>query len=187
MNKPKMKQHPRRFSALAVIGAFTVGALFALPTANADTQVNATGSYTDHQYVTSCTTSQHDLYEIDTYTIRITFTGTFTGVLEGTEVDVNYPSNGYFTAQGDGTFTGSVAGRSGTVHMTYLDAGPPPAHGQIANMWMVSAGTGDLEGLAGQGIFQHVVVTGYTPNPDCPYGPTLDFAGKVSGQLQFAQ
>jgi len=189
INKTNIKQRLRRpFSALAIIGALTVGALFALPTAQAGRQINATGSWTAHQYVTSCEASANGIYEIDTYNYRATFTGTLEGTFEGIEVDVNYPSIGYFTGFGEGTFTGCVAGNNncGTVHMTYLAAGSPP--GFIAQMWMVDSGTDGLEGLVGQGIWPNVhLIIPPEPNPDCPNGPTLDFAGKVSGQLQFAQ
>src|SRR5262249_12095565 len=111
MNKTKIKHHLRRiFSVLAVIGA-----LFALPGATADTQSNgqgAHGSWTDCEHITNVT--DYGSYSVVEYEITTTYTGTFDGTWEGTEEDVFYP-DGYVTVDAEGTFSGSVAGTSGTV------------------------------------------------------------------------
>ena len=148
MNITNIKHHLRKtFSALAVAGA-----LFALPGANANSPENgqaAQASWTDCEHVTNV----DDLgsYLVVDIELTITFTGTFEGTLEVIEQDVFYP-DGYVTVHLEGTFTGSVAGRSGTVRMSGYEAfslgGFPHRRGAV---WMVDKGTGDLAGLRGVG------------------------------------
>ena len=148
MNKTKIKHHLRRtFSVLAVIGA-----LFALPGATADTQSNgqgAHGSWTDCEHTTNVT--DYGSYIVFELEITTTYTGTFEGTWEGVEEDVFYP-DGYVTVHAEGTFTGSVEGRSGTVRSSFYEAfslgGLPHRRGAV---WMVDKGTGDLAGLRGVG------------------------------------
>src|SRR4029453_17349236 len=134
MNKTNIIERLRRtFSALAAAGA-----LFALPGANADTQT-AHGSWTDCEHVTNI--DDRGSYLVIEVDVEITFTGTFDGTWVGTEEDVFYP-DGYATTHGEGTFTGSVAGRGGTesdtVRVSYYDAfslgGFPHRRGAV---WMV--------------------------------------------------
>ncbi len=170
MNITNIKHHLRRtFSALAVAGA-----LFTLPNANADT---ATGSWTDCEHVVSVTS--YPSYDVVTLSITSTYTGTFNGTWEGVEEDVVY-SDGYFTVHAEGIFTGSLAGRSGTVRLTYYAAVPPiPGGSPVGNPWYVDKGTGDLAGLRGQGIWVHFQHPGPTPGCDD------SFSSRYVGQISF--
>jgi hypothetical protein len=170
MNKSNIKHHLRRtFSALAVAGA-----LFALPNANADT---ATGSWTDCEQVVGVIS--YPSYDVVTLSITSTYTGTFNGTWEGVEEDVVY-SDGYFTVHAEGTFTGSVAGMSGTARLTYNAAVPPrPGGSPVDNPWYVDKGTGGLAGLRGQGIWVHFQNPGPTPGCDD------SFSSKYVGQISF--
>jgi len=174
MNKTKIKHHLRRtFSVLLVAGA-----LFALPGATADTQSNgqgAHGSWTDCEHITNVT--DYGSYSVVEYEITTTYTGTFDGTWEGTEEDVFYP-DGYVTVHAEGTFTGSVAGTSGTVRISFHEAfslgGFLHRHGAI---WMVDEGTGDLAGLRGVG--SRTVFLG-PPGPGCDYSAFGKYEAGIS-------
>jgi Protein of unknown function (DUF3224) len=166
MNITDIKHQLRRTrSALLVAGA-----LLALPSANADAQSNgqgAHGSWTDCEHITNVT--DYGSYIVFEYQITTTYTGTFDGTWEGVEEDVFYP-DGYVTVHAEGTFTGSVGGRSGTVRISFHEAfslgGFPHRPGGI---WIVDKGTGDLAGLRGVGSRTVPASNQGTPGPGCDY------------------
>jgi hypothetical protein len=175
MNKQNIKHQMRRtFSALAAAGA-----LFTLPSATGDTRLMATGSWTDCEHVISVT--PYPGYDVVTLNITSTYTGTFDGTWVGTEEDVVYP-DGYFTVHAEGTFTGSVAGSSGTVRLTYYAAVPPTGGitPKPGSPWYVDQGTGALAGLRGKGMwvdFHHL-----GPTPECDDS----FSSRYVGEISFA-
>jgi hypothetical protein len=171
MNKQNIIQQLRRtFFALAIIGA-----LLALPRAEAGPPVPASGSWTDCQNITDFRSVGRNL--IITWDVTFNFTGTFTGTWVGTERDVIYPEGPYAaTFTGSGLFTSSD--NTGTVVMTYQ--GLASSDTEAIAYWVVDQGTGSLAGVHGHGTFQHIVETGPTDGCDDT------FTGDYSGQIQFA-
>jgi hypothetical protein len=178
MNKPNIIQQLRRtFSALAMIGALlTAGGLLALPKAQADQPTAAQGFWMDCENLISL--QSHGPNTIVVLSITETFTGTFTGTWVGTERDTLVDEQGG-RGQGSGVFTGSVAGRSGTMIFSYLATFAP--NGRVVTHWVVDQGTDELAGIHGQGT---------TPSGE-DFGPTDDcnwdtFTVEYAGQIQFA-
>jgi O-6-methylguanine DNA methyltransferase len=189
MNKPGIKQYSRRtFSAPAIVIALAIGALCALPRAQADQPVPVSASSTDCEHVISQESSGPNT--IITLSITACFHGTFEGTWVGTERDVI--RDGHGTGQGSGVFTGTVNGRSGTMVLSYHVSISP--NGTVAR-WMVNQGTGELAGFSGQGTQQLVSQNGPgcpTSGFDCencppPTGTCDDsFTLNYDGQIQFA-
>src|SRR5438876_5278106 len=77
-----------------------------------------------------------------------------TGVLSGTETDtitLTFHADGTFNLRADVAFTGTVAGRPGTLTQRFQGTGTPVSfQGQIETL----GGTGDLANLHGEGTFQ---------------------------------
>jgi hypothetical protein len=174
MNKPNIKQHLRRtFSVLAMIGA-----LMALPSAQAARPMSASGTFTVCLDVP-------DVHTVGNVTVivrseTITLTGTLNGTVTGTEELVIYP-NGNLNVSISGTFTGTVSGQSGTVQ--FNAAGTiAQGNGTGAVYWVIGQGTLGLAGLHGQGTFGPP--TFLDPTEQCPGGIAT---GDYSGQIQFAQ
>lgn len=177
MNGTNIKQQLRRtLSALAIIGA-----LFALPKAQADALAPA------HGYVNDCenliSEQQHGPNTIIVLSITATFTGTFDGSWVGTERDVIH-GDGSGMVHGSGVFTGSVnvngLVRSGTMTFSYLVTFPP--NGKEVTHWVVDQGTGDLAGIHGHGTTPSDEENG--PTDDCPWDT---FVVEYDGQIQFGQ
>ncbi len=189
MNKTNINQHLRRtFSAPAIVIALAIGALCALPRAQADQPVPVSGSSTDCEHVIS--QESHGPNTIITLSITTCFHGTFEGTWVGTERDVF--TEGHATGQGSGVFSGTVNGRSGTMVFSYMANLSPNG---IVTHWVVDQGTGDLAGLSGQGTHQFVSQDGPgcpTSGFDCencppPTGTCDDsFTLNYDGQIQFA-
>lgn len=85
-----------------------------------------------------------------TVDISQTFTGTLEGGYVGTE-DVTVFPDGTATFTGEGTFTGSVNGRTGRAGYRY--EGTVDAQGVGAATWSLDKGTDELEKLGGKGTF----------------------------------
>jgi hypothetical protein len=83
-----------------------------------------------------------------------------TGVISGTETDTvtfTFHADGTFTLRADVAFTGTVAGRPGTLAQRFQGTGTPVSfQGQIETL----GGTGDLANLHGEGTFQGSPTTG---------------------------
>jgi hypothetical protein len=83
-----------------------------------------------------------------------------TGVISGTETDkvtFTFHADGTFNLRADVAFTGTVAGRPGTLTQRFQGTGTPASfQGQIETL----SGTGDLANLHGQGTFVGSPTTG---------------------------
>ena len=177
MNKTKIKHHLRRtFSVFAVIGA-----LFTLPGATADPPPNAQvalGNWVDCEHIT---VTDYGSYLVVDFEITTTYTGTFDGTWEGIEQDVFYPGGGYVTIHSEGTFTGSVAGRSGTVRITGaagVRVGGFP--GRSSGEFLLDKGTGDLASLRGVGDLRRL-----SQNAPVPPGCDDSLRGAYNAQIAF--
>jgi len=185
MNKTNIKQRLRRtFSALAIVGAMTVGAVLTLPRAQADQPTPVSGTW---QICDDVTTVQHQAGTnfVATTTQTQTFTsGALDGVLaitaDNPEKDLYRTADGTFdtflggTFHGSGMFTGSVLGSAeGTAVMTYM--GTLAADFTGLAYWVIDQGTGGLTGVHGQGTF-----IGSPPDP------TGCVEGTYDGRVQFA-
>jgi hypothetical protein len=83
-----------------------------------------------------------------------------TGILSGTETDTvtfTFHADGTFTVRADVAFTGTVAGRPGTLTQRFQGTGSPVSfQGQLETL----GGTGDLANLHREGTFQGSPTTG---------------------------
>jgi hypothetical protein len=83
-----------------------------------------------------------------------------TGLLTGTEIDTvtfTFHPNGTFNFRADVAYTGTVAGRPGTLSQHFEGTGDATSfHGQIQTV----SGTGALANLHGQGTFVGSSITG---------------------------
>ena len=111
------------------------------------------------------------------FNISGTLTGTFTGSLAGTELNVVH-RDGSITLHGTFLFTGSVDGRSGTMLFTYEGIGNAVT-GHETLRFVGREGTGDLAG-----VYANVTAEGDVgaPQPGCNFSG----AGTYSGQIHFA-
>jgi hypothetical protein len=116
---------------------------------------------------------------IITFNVTATGTGSLTGTLVGTEIDVVRP-DGSITLHGSGLFTGSVNGRSGTLLITY--SGRATGGHEILHIAGVR-GTDDLAGAHLQGTAEGDV--GGQPPPGCD-PPSIGGHGTYTGQVIFA-
>jgi len=115
---------------------------------------------------------------IVTFNISGTSTGTVTGSVVGTELDVVH-RDGSITLHGAVLFTGSVNGRSGTMLLTYEGIGNAVT-GHETLRFVGREGTGDLAG-----VYVNVTAEGDVgpPAPGCD----LSGAGTYTGQVVFAR
>src|SRR5207248_8026016 len=130
MNEPDIKQYlDRPFSVLAIV--------FASPIAQGARPIAARGAF----YSCRCTLEVSTVGNITIVisSITIALTGMLSGTLVATEVDVFYP-NGNLLVSISGTFSGTVAGQSGTAEIS--GTGGPITRGN---------GTGTLDWVIGQG------------------------------------
>lgn len=144
-----------RRGALALI-AVVAAAIGLAQAALATAPVTGTGAFTPAGPPTTLSTRSADGNTIVTQ--RQTFTDT--GVETGTEIDavtfVFHP-DGTFNFKADVAFTGTVAGRSGTLAQRFEGTGDATTfHGQIETL----SGTGGLANLRGQGTFVGSSTTG---------------------------
>jgi hypothetical protein len=115
---------------------------------------------------------------IITFNVITAATGTLTGSLAGTELDVVHP-DGSITLHGIAVFTGSVDGRSGTLLFTYNGIGNVVT-GHENLRFAARQGTGDLTGVYVQGTAEGDLGA---PDPGCD----VSGAGTYAGQVVFAR
>jgi hypothetical protein len=113
-----------------------------------------------------------------TFNISGTSTGTVTGSVVGTELDVVH-RDGSITLHGSALFTGSVNGRSGTLLFSWNGIGNAVTGHETVH-FVGRQGTGDLAG-----VYVNVTAEGDvgTPEPGCD----LSGAGTYTGQVVFAR
>ena len=89
-----------------------------------------------------------------------TLTGLYSGAIEAERRTVIHP-NGTITGQALETFTGNVAGRTGTGGLVFriVFTGDATA-GTFAGSFIILSGTGGLAGLHGKGTFSGSLATG---------------------------
>jgi hypothetical protein len=114
---------------------------------------------------------------IITFNISGTSTGTITGSVVGTELDVVHP-DGSITLHGSFVFTGSVNDTSGTLLFSYDGIGNAVTGHETVH-FVGSRGTGDLAGT-----YVNVTAEGDVgaPSPGC----AVSGAGTYNGQVVFA-
>jgi Protein of unknown function (DUF3224) len=143
----------RRLLALVTVSFATMGLA---STALATTPATGTGGFAPAGPPTTISSRSADGNTI------VTQIQTFndTGVLSGTETDTiifTFHADGTFTLRADVAFTGTVAGRPGTLRQRFQGTGNPATfQGQIETL----GGTGDLANLHGQGTFEGSPTTG---------------------------
>ena len=181
LNQNRLLSHLRTsFCALVIVGASLT-----LPSAEADRPQPASGGffpcfiYTSVQYLPPG--SGPDNFRTATVTFHVTadVTGTLTGHLEGTELDVVHHSDGSINLQGTAVFEGSINGRSGMLLFTYNGIGNAGT-GQETLHFVARQGTGDLAGVHVEGTAEGDVGA---PNPGCDLSAT----GTYTGQIVFAR
>jgi len=124
---------------------------------------------------------------IVTVTILQNYYGMLEGRYEGVERDVVHP-NGVVTLQGYGTFTGTVAGLTGTGRLSYEgtvdgSVGAIPATGPGSAKWVLIGETGELASVVARGTWGGGPLESSDawplPNP-CDAGI---YGGEYSGQV----
>jgi hypothetical protein len=141
-----------------VLAALPVlASLLLLPVgAGASALSSGSGSFTTTGQVISV--RQADGNTIVTATEVQTLTGVLNGTRKATGIEVFHP-DGTFTAHDSGTFTGTVAGRTGTITISGASSGTgTTGSGQIVG----DHGAGGLAGLHLQGTFQPVITSSTT-------------------------
>jgi hypothetical protein len=159
------------FCALAIAGV-----LLALPSAVAGRPMQASGEFFPC-FNYAGPPRQVGENVIITFNISGTSTGTITGSVVGTELDVVH-RDGSITLHGSFFFTGSVNGRSGTMVFSYEGIGSAVT-GHETLRFVGGQGTGDLAGT-----YVNVTAEGDVgaPSPGC----NVSGAGTYSGYAIFA-
>ena len=111
---------------------------------------------------------------IITFDVTTTATGTFTGSLNGTELDVIH-RDGSITLHGTALFTGSFGDRSGTFVFTYTGIGNANTGHETLN-FVGRRGTDGLAGIHTQGTAVGDLVPG---TPDCPIAGSGTYTGRI--------
>ena len=123
-------------------------AAIAFPALSSAAPVGASGTWDDCNFAPVFRAAGPNL------AVAVGITENFFGPLEGTyigtENDVVY-IDGSATFHGSGTFTGNVAGRSGTA--TYRYEGTAPAGQPFHATWVLVGETGSLASVKGHGTF----------------------------------
>jgi len=172
-NQNRFLSHLRRSScALAIVGASLT-----LPSAEAGSPTQSAIGQFFPCFNFAGPPRQVGENLIITFTIGGTGTGTLTGSLDGTELDVVHP-DGSITLHGTLLFTGSINGRSGTLLLSYEGIGNAVT-GHETLRFVGREGTGDLAG-----IYANVTAEGDVgaPSPGC----YASGAGNYTGQYLFA-
>ena len=186
MNKPSIKQYLcRTFSARAIVIALAIGALCALPRAQADQPVPVSGTFTvcGHNIWDSLHIAGRNL-TIDVYQNQIFF-GDLIGTLYiapgNPEHDVVRLADDGVTLlrvyfHGSGTFAGSVLGRTASTAavMSYQAQIAPDLTG-YGYWWFDDP----VAGIHGQGTLH-----GNAPDPNPCEGDGLFVTGTYTGQMQ---
>jgi len=114
---------------------------------------------------------------IVTFNVTADVSGSFTGQLEGTELDVIH-RDGSITLHGAALFTGSLGDRFGTFVFTYTGIGNVNTGHETLN-FVGRQGTDGLAGIHTQGTAQGDLVPG---SEECP----IAGAGTYTGHIVFA-
>jgi hypothetical protein len=144
----------RRVALALAVAALAAAGL--APAAFATTPATGTGAFVPAGPPTTLSTRTADGNTIVTQVQEYIDTG----LLTGTEIDTvtfTFHPNGSFNFRADVAYTGTVAGRQGTLSQHFEGTGDATSfHGQIQTV----SGTGDLANLHGQGTFVGSSVTG---------------------------
>jgi hypothetical protein len=173
-NRNRFLSHLRTsFCALAIAGV-SVG----LSTAEAGTPQPAGGKFFPcFNYAAAPRQVGENL--VITFNISGTSTGTFTGSVTGTELDVVH-RDGSITLEGSIVFTGSVTGKSGTgtLQFTYEGIGNAVTGHEVLRF----VGRQGTSALAG--VYAELTAEGDVgaPSPGC----AVSGAGNYTGQILFA-
>jgi hypothetical protein len=196
MKRRNVKQHLRR--ALFVL--LTTGPLLILPSSDASSPMNVTGSWTVCAQIDSVTPiGQNGLQIVSTLILNIS--GPVHGCYVGTEQLELHGDTATF--HGSGTFTGSAPDpshtlRTGTAAMIYTGTlSLSPGHPESAN-FVMNQGTGGLAGFQAEGTIQGNETCGplegsgecFPPTESCgtttiPCQSTT--VGTYNAQIHFAQ
>jgi hypothetical protein len=168
LNQNRFLSHLRTsFCALAIAGAS-----LALPSAEADPPLPASGTYSPC-FVQLGDTQQAGPNMIKIYSVSAATTGTFYGsLIDGTERDVIHP-DGSITFEGSATF---ISGYScGTLQFSYTGQGNTNTHEESGH-FVGSQGTGCLAGIYSVGTF-HGYLNATRPGCDVA-GDNVDYTGQ---------
>ena len=154
-----------RFLMLPLVSAAWLGVA---PAVYADEPVQGGGTFTISFTPVPERTADGNIF------IDYTFTETQTGILDGTRVgsgELVIHADGSFNTINSGTFTGTIAGRSGTAEMSFRGSGTFASAG---GSYTVTGGTGGLAGVHAEG-----------KDSGSATGPTT-FAGTYSFKVNFS-
>ena len=163
--KSTVTRHFLRFLMLPLVSAVWLGVPSA---ANADEPVQGGGTFT-----ISFTPVPERTANGNTF-IDYTFTETTLGIFDGTRVgsgELVIHADGSLNTINSGTFTGTIAGRSGTAEMSFRGSGTFASAG---GSYTVTGGTGRLAGVHAEG-----------KDSGSATGPTT-FAGTYSFKVNFS-
>ena len=137
--------HARHFLRLAVLPSVSALWLAVAPAVHADQPAAATGTFTISFSPTSVRTADgNTLFD---YTFAEHMLGTFDGTRVGSGFAVIH-ADGTLNTANSGTFTGTIAGKSGTAVMRYSGSGTFAA---AAGSFTVTEGTGELAAVHAEG------------------------------------
>jgi len=165
LTKSTVTRHLLRFLMLPLVSAVWLGVP---PAAYADEPVQGGGTFT-----ISFTPVPERTADGNTF-IEYRFTETWQGILDGTRVgsgELIIHADGSFNTIGSGTFTGTIAGRSGTAVISFRGSGTFASAG---GSYTVTGGTGGLAGVHAEG-----------KDSGSATGPTT-FAGTYSFKVNFS-
>ena len=140
--KSTITRHLLRFLMLPLVSAVWLGVA---PAAYADEPVQGGGTFT-----ISFTPVPERTADGNTF-IDYTFTETTLGIFDGTRVgsgELVIHADGSLNTINSGTFTGTIAGRSGTAEMSFRGSGTFASAG---GSYTVTGGTGGLAGVHAEG------------------------------------
>ena len=147
MNEPDIKQHlDGPFSVLATV--------LASPGAQGARSIAAIGTFYGCRSILDGSTVRN--VTVLTSSVTIALTGMLSGTLVATEVEVFYP-NGNLLVSINGTFSGTVAGQSGTAEISGTGGPITGDNGTSVLDWVIGQGTLGLAGLRGHGSFQQPI------------------------------
>lgn len=137
------------------------------PPAVAATSVPASGTFTIA--ITPQTVTTHGEITVISFSLVETITGTLSGTRVGSGTLVVH-SDGTFEARDTGTFTGTIAGRTGAATLSVVARGVLGS--SVAGRFVTSDGIGGLAVVHTQGGFAGVATS------------PLSFAGTYSGRIE---
>ena len=147
MNEPDIKQ--RLDGPLSVLAT-----VLGLPSAQGAKPLAASGTFYSCRSILDGSTVGN--VTVVTSSVTIALTGMLSGTLVATEVDVFYP-NGNLLVSISGTFSGTVAGQSGTAEISGTGGPITRGNGTGTLDWVIGQGTLGLTSLHGHGSFEHPI------------------------------